>query len=87
MADDGNPKNQSGPPPAQRQPYELMKLDGEWKIIGHENQVKLSLDDPDSSAVAELLLHMPPEQFEQLKSQIPAPTLQAYEELKAKRLK
>ena len=87
LAADGTPKNQSGPPPTQRQPYELMKLDGEWKVIGHENQVKLSLDDPDSYAVAELLLNMPPEQFQQVKSLVLAPALQAYEELKAKRSK
>jgi hypothetical protein len=46
--------------------------------------VKLTLDDPDSQAVAKLLINMSPEQFEGIRSQVPAETLRVYEELRAK---
>ncbi len=59
-------------------------VDGEWKVAGDEHQLKLTLDDEDSQAVAELLMTMPPERVEELKSKslIPAETLRVYEELK-----
>jgi hypothetical protein len=60
-------------------------VDGEWKVAGDEHQLKLTLDDEDSQAVAEHLMTMPPERVEELKSKslIPAETLRVYEELKA----
>jgi hypothetical protein len=82
LVDSANP-----PPwnPTIKDAYKLGKVDGEWKMIGDEQRVKLSLDDEDSQAVARLLITMPPEQVEEIKSKslVPAETLRAYEELKA----
>jgi RNA polymerase sigma factor (sigma-70 family) len=82
LVDPANP-----PPwnPTIKNTYKLMKVDGEWKMIGDEQRVKLTLDDEDSQAVAKLLMTLPPEQIEEIKSKslIPAETLRVYEELKA----
>ncbi len=69
-----------------RNTYDLMNLDGKWKVIRGENNLKLTLDDEDSAVVANLLMKMPPAQIEELKSKslIPARTLHVYEELKSK---
>ena len=47
----------------------------------------LTLDDEDSEAVAKMLMQMPPEQVEELKSKIPEPTLRVYEEMKTRGVK
>ena len=82
LVDSANP-----PPwnPTIKNTYKLWKVDGEWKMIGDEQRVKLTFDDEDSQAVAKLLMTLPPEQIEEIKSKslIPTETLRAYEELKA----
>jgi RNA polymerase sigma factor (sigma-70 family) len=80
--DPANPPSWS---PNIKNAFHLMKVDGEWKVVGDEHRLKLTLDDEDSAAVANLLIKMPPEQIEELKSKslIPDRTLRVYEELKA----
>jgi hypothetical protein len=53
-------------------------------VVGDEHRLKLSLDDEDAQAVANLLIKMPPEQVEAVKSRIPAETLRLYQEMRAK---
>ncbi|MCW5553659.1 MAG: sigma-70 family RNA polymerase sigma factor [Verrucomicrobiae bacterium] len=64
----------------------LLKVDGEWKVITENTPgyVNLTPDDEDSGAVAELMMKMGPNELEQLKTKVPLRTLRAYEALKAK---
>ncbi len=64
----------------------LLKVDGEWKVITENTPgyVNLTPDDEDSGAVAELMMKMGPNELEQLKAKVPLRTLRAYEALKAK---
>jgi len=59
----------------------------DWKVVGDEHRIMLTLDDEDSEAVAKMLIQMPPEQLEQVKSLIPDRTLRVFKELKAKSVK
>jgi hypothetical protein len=84
--------NPAEPPewsPERTETLEVMRNepDGEWKIIGNEGRVMLTLDDEDSEAVAKMLMQIPPEQVEELRSKIPEPTLRVYEEMKTRGVK
>src|ERR1039458_397809 len=64
--------------------FDLVRLNGEWRILAEEGRINLTLDDPDSAAVANLLIKMPPEQVEAIRPRIPAETLRVYEDLRSK---
>ncbi len=85
------PVDAANPPPWTPQSnstFHLEKLDDEWKIVADEHRLKLSLDaEEDSEEVARMLIGMPPEESEAIKSNIPAKTLEMYEALKAKGVK
>ena len=68
------------------QELQLRRVNGEWKIVRDEKAVRLSVFDDDSEAVAKMMLKMDPRALESLMSdpRLPARTLRAYEELKAK---
>jgi hypothetical protein len=63
--------------------FDLVRLNGEWRIVADEGMVKVTLDDPDSAAVANLLMKMPPEQVEAIRSRVPPETLRIYEDLRS----
>ncbi len=69
----------------QGEEFQLLRVNGEWKIIRDENRVKLSLWDDDSEAVAKMMLQMDSKAIEQVKAdpRLPLRTLQAYERLKS----
>jgi len=69
----------------EKESYELMMVDGKWKVIVAENAMRLSLDDEDRNAVATMLLKMAPEAVQEIRSKIPAETWRIYEELSASR--
>ena len=73
----------------QPEDFNLMKVDGEWKVIREEQRVKLSIFDEDSEAVAKMMMQMSLETLDQIKAdpRLPLRTLQAYEALKAKAAK
>jgi RNA polymerase sigma factor (sigma-70 family) len=64
-------------------------LDGEWKIVGDEHRVILTIDDEDSEAVAKAMIQMDPRALESMMAdpRLPSRTLRAYEALKAKAAK
>ncbi|MBE0544354.1 MAG: sigma-70 family RNA polymerase sigma factor [Verrucomicrobia bacterium] len=66
--------------------FDLVRVDGQWKIDRRESLVRMTIDDEDSEAMAKMMMQMDPETLEKLKAnpQLPAKTLRAYEELKAK---
>ena len=82
------PVDPASPPPwapDSKDTFHLMKLDDEWRIRADENRLKLSLDaEEDSEEVARMLIGMPPEEVEAMKSNIPPRTLEMHEEMKAK---
>ncbi len=53
----------------QPEDFNLMKIDGEWKVIREEQRVKLSVYDKDSEAVAKMMMHMDPKTLEQLRAE------------------
>ncbi len=62
----------------------MLKVDGEWKVITENTRLDLTPDDEDSNAVAEMMMKMGPNELEQIKTKVPLRTLRAYEALKAK---
>ncbi len=68
------------------QDLQLLKVNSEWKVIRDEKHLKLSVYDDDSEAIAKLMMQMDPKTLEQLQAdpRLPARTLRAYEDLKAK---
>lgn len=69
--------------------FDLMRVNGEWKIIRDEQKVTLTVFDDDSEAVAKQMMQMDPKTLEQLKAdpRLPLRPLRVYEELKAKAVK
>jgi len=59
--------------------------DGEWKIVGDEPRVHMTVDDEDSEAVAKAMIQMDPRALEYLMTdpRLPSRTLRTYEALKA----
>jgi RNA polymerase sigma factor (sigma-70 family) len=72
--------------PDRTETIEVMRNEagGDWQVVGDEHRLMLILDDEDSEAVAKMLIQMPAEQVEQVKSLIPEQTLRVFEQLKAK---
>ena len=66
--------------------FQLLRVNGEWKVVRDEKRLNLTIWDDDSEAIAKEMMRMDPKTLEQLKSdpRLPLRTLRAYEELKAK---
>lgn len=72
-----------------QQDFQLLKINGEWKVIRDPERLNLTIWDEDSDTLAKLMMQMDPKTLEQLKAdrRLPLRTLRAYEELKSKAAK